>query len=454
MSSPRDPSPLRAPSRNNSARAVAADVLARVADDDAFASAALSHALERSALEARDRALATELVYGVLRTEPHLRRRVERFADLKKADPLAVRHLLIAAYQIEFLDRVPAHAAVNEAVTLVREGKDARSSGFVNAVLRKLTAEVERAPLSLEDGIWTSAPAWLRKKLERAVGVDEARQLLTDVRAPTPTLRLRPGRAAPPWLAEEAEIIDVCPGAYRYIFGGDPRRHTEFSAGDFVVQELGAQLVAHALGVRAGERVFDVCAGRGHKTALLAEAAGSEGVVWATDLHEHKLSTLDQEMRRLGLGVHAAVWDATAPARSEWHGTFDRVLVDAPCTGVGTLRRRPEIVRRLTPDDPARLAALQAELLRNAAALLRPNGVLVFATCSVLEAEGEEVLTRVADVLEPAPFGATSAPEVFPSDATSVRLLPSRTGSDGYFVACLRLKSVEGDSDSAVSRHP
>ena len=431
------------PPRPTTSRAVAADVLARVADDDAYASAALSHALERSALEARDRALATELVYGVLRTEPHLRRRLERFADLKKADPLAVRHLLIAAYQIEFLDRVPAHAAEHEAVQLVREGKDARSSGFVNAVLRKLTTEVEGAPLSLEDGIWTSAPSWLRKKLERAVGVEDARQLLTDVRAPAPTLRLRPGRAAPPWFADETEAIEGCPGAVRYIFGGDPRRHPEFAAGDFVVQELGAQLVAHALGVRAGERVFDVCAGRGHKTALLAEAAGNDGVVWATDLHEHKVSTLDQEMRHLGLAVHAAVWDATAPARQEWQGSFDRVLVDAPCTGVGTLRRRPEIVRRLTPEDPARLAALQAELLRNAAALLRPSGVLIFATCSVLEAEGEEVLARVADVLEPAPFGDTNAPDVFPSDATFVRLLPRRTGSDGYFVARLRRKSVE-----------
>ncbi len=429
---------------SETARNVASAVLLRIWEDEAYASAALSTALDESRMQTRDRGLATELVYGVLRTEPHLFRRVQSFGKPQDDDLLVLSHLLLAAYQIEFLDRVPARAAVNEAVSAVQNARGRSVGGFVNAVLRRVSEVPPEKRLTLEEAILQSTPSWLRKRMERSVGAEAARLLLVDVRQTAPALRLAQGAKVPGWWASETEPLTVCPQAFRYTAGGDPRRHSEFQAGTFAVQELGAQLVGRALDARSGEHVLDVCAGRGQKTALLAELVGPNGRVVATDLHEHKLSALRQELARHGSAVETAVWDWTEPPPAEYRGRFDRVLVDAPCSGVGTLRRRPEILRRLTPDDPERLRELQSRILRNASLALKPSGCLVYATCSVLRTEGEDVLEAVADDLVPLAFGPSVVQEAFPPDASSARLLPHELGTDGYFVARLAQRRTAG----------
>lgn len=419
--------------RAATARGLAADVLVRVFRDGSFAAAALDAALERQALSRADRALATELVYGVLRTEPALTARIARFAKKLPTD-LEVRcHLLVGAYQIELLDRVPVHAAVNEAVQLARRGRDARVGGFVNAVLRKVVHLAKSAPLSQEEAAWLSTPEWLRARLVAAVGEVEARALVSPVTREAPTIRLRPGRRLPADAAMDFEPALRCPEAYRYRAGGDPRRLPSFEAGDFLVQELGAQLLARMLEPREGERVLDVCAGRGHKTSILGDLEpGAE--VTAADVHTHKVTALGAEMKRLGLHVKTLVHDFRLPLPEELRGTFDAVLVDAPCTGVGTLRRRPEIRLRLDQGDPARLAALQVNILRTALGALRPGGRLVYATCSVLPEECEGVLERVSDLAETLALPADLAGG---EGMTSTRLLPLKDGTDGYFVAGL-----------------
>lgn len=426
-----------------SARTIAAEVLVRVWTDDAFASAALSSALSRGVIDERDRGLATELVYGVLRTGPYLERRLSEFAKLKLTDKPLLAHLLVAAYQLEFLDRVPAHAAVNEAVQLIGEARDKRVSGFANAVLRKLIAADARR-LSLEQAIFQSTPSWIRRRLLKDVGEEEARMLLAPPETPRPYLRVvRPEALS--WLAEKAEPCEGIPGAYRFMAGGDPRRLSGFQEGAFLVQELGAQLVAHALGALPGERVLDVCAGRGQKTMLLAEQVGSAGQVVATDLHEHKVQALAEEAERLKVVVETQAWDWTNPPPESFHGAFDRVVVDAPCSGVGTLRRRPEIARRLVAEDPARLGELQRTLLLNASQAVRSGGVLLFATCSVLSEEAEQVVEAVQRMsTRPLHLEGMATPvdgRLFPGGqlAASFRLLPSSHGTDGYFVARFRV---------------
>jgi 16S rRNA (cytosine967-C5)-methyltransferase len=216
---------------------------------------------------------------------------------------------------------------------------------------------------------------------------------------------------------------------------GDPRQKPGYAEGAFTVQEEGAQVVALALGARSGERVLDACAGRGQKTTLLAERLGADGIL-ACDLYPEKLEALAEEARRLGLGeieTRAVDWSV---GQGGLAGDFDRVLVDAPCTGTGTLRRRPEILRRLTPADPARLGALSEQILRSAASRAKAGGTVLFAVCSVLRQECEDVVERVSDVLEPAPFDAPELSPELVAGKTSLRLLPGQHGTDGYFMAC------------------
>jgi 16S rRNA (cytosine967-C5)-methyltransferase len=218
---------------------------------------------------------------------------------------------------------------------------------------------------------------------------------------------------------------------------GDPRQKPGFAEGLFSVQEEGAQVVALALGARAGEKVLDACAGRGQKASLLAERVGS-GTLVASDLYPEKLEALAEELARLRLvpvETRAIDWSA---GQGGLGADFDRVLVDAPCSGTGTLRRRPEILRRLKPEDPRRLAELAESILRSAASRARPGGTVLFAVCSVLREEGEDVVERVLDLLEPQPFDAPELPRELVAGKTALRLLPGLHGTDGYFMACFR----------------
>jgi 16S rRNA (cytosine967-C5)-methyltransferase len=416
-------------------RRIAATVLERVERDRAFAAAALDAELSRHPqLAARERAFATELVYGVLRTRGALVARLGRHAarGLERLDARTLQQLLLAAYQVLLLERVPPYAAVDAAVEAVRRMRGPKLAGFANAVLRKLAASGERVPLAV--AVRESAPPWLVSRLESVAGPDETALLLGAGEPPPLALRLAANQEPPPW-NESAEPGRASPLARLLRAAGDPRKLAGWAEGKFVIQEEGAQLVALALGARAGERVLDACAGRGQKTSLLAAQVGPGGALWATDLHAAKLRQLQEDFDRLGLlpPSTAAVDWTVGPG--EVPADFDRVLVDAPCTGTGTLRRRPEIGLRLVPEDPARLAALAARILRAAATRVRPGGRVVFAVCSVLEEEAEAVVDAVRAELTPAAFDAPELAGLVEPSATSFRLLPGRHGTDGYFVA-------------------
>jgi 16S rRNA (cytosine967-C5)-methyltransferase len=327
------------------------------------------------------------------------------------------------------LDRVPAWAAVDEAVESLRALRGPKVAGFGNAVLRKLSGE----RLDPATAIRESAPRWLLSALEHAVGAREAEALFGAGISLGDVWVRSVGASLPAWL-REAEAHRVVPGA-RLAPSGDPDKLEGFMNGAFVVQEPGAQLVALALGARPGERVLDACAGRGQKTSLIVERVGTGGEVWATDSHPSKLEALAREAARLKLPVpRTAAVDYTLGS-SDVPGDFDRVLVDAPCTGVGTLRRRPEIADRLSSADPARLGTLATAILRGAAGRARPGGRVVLAVCSVLPEEGEAVVAAVRDLLEPVPFDAPELASLVGEDGSSLRLLPRAHGTDGYFIA-------------------
>jgi 16S rRNA (cytosine967-C5)-methyltransferase len=434
------------------ARDVAARVLVRVDRERAFAAAALEAELGREPdLDARDRALATELVYGTLRVAPWLEEQIGRHASrgTSKLDPRVRALLTVAAYQLFFM-RVPAFAAVNEAVQAVRDARGPKVAAFANAVLRRV-AEQAAATRSesedrvlLETAVVASTPAWLRESLARALGDDGARAFLrAGVEAPAAALRIehaiepageRESRRTE-WIARLREAAPgasfepgrASPLAILVRGAGKPQRLPGWSEGAWSIQEEGSQVAALALEAQPGETVLDACAGRGNKTSLLARAVAPEGAVDACDSSPSKLERLDEELARVGLAPRATYAVDWGVGSGEVAGQYDAVLVDAPCSGVGTLRRRPEIGLRREADDLASLAAAQLAIARRAATHVRPGGRFVYVVCSVLREECEAVVEAFLE----------ASPEFFSHDGSFRRLLPHVDGTDGYFVAKL-----------------
>lgn len=423
------------------ARTVAAETLVRVWTEDAFAAAALNANLQRHAqLDTRDAGLATELVFGVLRTEGALERRLDRLAKNPryKSQPWIKAHLCIAAYSLFFLDRVPDHAAVDAAVRGIKMREGQRVAGFANAVLRKLTAS-DRSLTRVEAARQT-LPRWLRRGLREQLGEEGMDALLGGGEVPPISLCLGPGRDRDAWLARLREAGgrwepgSLSPRCIRGWGAGDsdrlPGAHEAWR-----IQEEGAQVLTLLVGASPGESVLDACAGRGGKTLLMLDDLGDQGAVDAADLHPRKLERLKE---RPGGGrvrdVFGVDWTR---GQGELDRTYDAVVVDAPCTGTGTLRRRPEIARRLGKGDPARMAALQLAIARSAATRVKPGGRLVYAVCSVLAEEGPAVAAALGELPELEPMALPgSVPGLTPSAELS--LTPGEHETDGYFVACFR----------------
>lgn len=435
-------------------RTVSASVIARVLRDGAFAAAALDAELERAVqLDGRDRALATELVYGTLRLRGWLEERIGRVAKrgTRSIDPLVLAHLLVAAYQIYVLTRVPAFAAVSEAVSAVRALRGAKVGGFANAVLRKVAAEPRPTPDQLVEAALSSVEPGLRAAIVRSVGEDGARALLGNVAGdsggPPPLgIRVEDRGERDEWLARLREARpegsfergNLSPHAILARGAGLVTALPGYDEGRWTPQEEGSQVIALALGARPGEVVLDACAGRGNKTGLLGWAVGSSGAVDAADVHPKKLDRLRRELERIRVSPrHTFAVDWSLGIGDAAPASYDRVLVDAPCSGTGTVRRRPELLLRRTADDLESLAQLQARILERAATLVKPGGRVVYAVCSVLREEAEDVIARVDRAqLEPAPFDCLAAPpSIDLSAVTTLRLLPHVHGTDGYFLA-------------------
>ncbi len=317
-------------------------------------------------LSRRDRALLTTLVYGVARRRRTLDWLIDRCAH--RVHPEVRQHLRVALFQVRFLDRIPRHAAVNEAVELAK-GVSRGSAGFVNAVLRKA------ADLELPDhpGIRTSHPDWLLARWKRFPNLDEI--LEADNAVLPVTARVNPLRA-PKGLGGPAIGIE-----------GDPADHPGFAEGHFTVQDETSMKAAPLLDPKPHERVLDLCAAPGGKATHLAELMGGQGLVVAVDL-PGRIGLVRESARRLRLeNVACAAADGT---RVHFREPFDAVLLDAPCSNTGVLARRPDARWRLREGDIARAAGLQRRLLESVARLLKPGGRLVYATCS-LEPEENRV---------------------------------------------------------------
>jgi 16S rRNA (cytosine967-C5)-methyltransferase len=315
-------------------------------------------------LDSRDAGLCSEIVFGCLRYQAQLDYLIARLAQ-GRLDIEVLIALRMGVYQLRYLDRIPAHAAVSDGVELVKRSRKASAAGLVNAVLRK----VDRKPIAWPDrATELSLPEWLMDKWERQFG---------------------------PEVAEKIAIASLQPAETHIATTGR-------------IQDIGAQSVVPLLDLHPGLTLLDLCAAPGNKTAQ-AIADGASTI--ACDLHWHRLKQLQ------GLACERVVADGTQPL--PFRNTFDRILVDAPCSGTGTLGRNPEIKWRLTPSDLIDLHRKQVALLRNALHYLRPGGRLVYATCSLEEEENREVIKAV------------------PGDWQVTQRLPGREAGDGFFIAVL-----------------
>ncbi|MFG6502102.1 RsmB/NOP family class I SAM-dependent RNA methyltransferase [Microbacterium sp. P05] len=393
------------------ARRVAFEVLRAVSADDAYANLLLPHSIRRAALSTQDAGLATELTYGTLRRRGTYDALIALAADrpTDQIDPAVLDALRLGAHQL-LSTRVASHAAVHESVELARSAGSRGAAGFANAVLRRISRDtpgewyerLEQSARSDDErrGVLSAHPVWIIRALRRALGAegraDELDALLAaDNDAPRVGMLALPGLAERP---EGAQPTRFAPDGF-VLAGGDPEHLVTDSDGRLRVQDEGSQLAALALSravpVREGERWLDLCAGPGGKTALLAAEALAGGArLDANEIVPARAGLVRRAVEGVPLEVEVSVEDGRARARRT-PDTYDRVLVDAPCTGIGALRRRPEARWRKTPADIPALADLQRELVLAAFVALKPGGILGYVTCSPHLAETAGIVAEV-----------------------------------------------------------
>jgi 16S rRNA (cytosine967-C5)-methyltransferase len=388
------------------ARKIAYEVLRRVEAEGAYASDVL-HAELGARVKPEDAGLATELVMGVLRWRRLLDFLLER--QLKKPvarlDLSVALALRIGLYQLRFLERIPARAAVNESVELVKSARKTSAAGLVNAVLRR-TADEARVPAAQfvppdtpfaeRLGILHSHPTWMVERWLKRLGEEQTITLLeANNRAPRLSCALHDvKRRDEIFTALQNAGLRIEPGNILQsafaVSGGSPTRSESFRTGAISVQDEASQTVPLLLDTRSGDRVLDLCAAPGGKTPPLVRAAGAKGIVVAADRHVHRLRAMREQFKRLALTqVRLIELDAASPL--PFGILFNRILVDAPCSGTGTLSRHPEIRWRLRPEQLAEFHVLQTSLLRSALQQLAPGGRLVYSTCSMEPEENEQV---------------------------------------------------------------
>ena len=395
-------------------------------------------AAEEPRLQPTDRALCHELVLGVLRWQLYLDKIVEHFSKRRIAslDPAVRIALRLGLYQLRFLTRIPASAAVNESVNLVRVARLSSATAFVNALLRRAIREAEYDPAAevsdpLERiAVQTSHPSWLIDRWAKSFGVTEAEAFARANNVmPATAFRVVAKRADQSKVLSKLsgagatlESSDVVQGAWR-VSGATLLLRELSAAGEVYLQDEASQLVAQVVDAKRGERVLDLCAAPGGKTTQLADRSGDHALIIAGDLSATRLSTVIATMRLHEFeSIKPVLLDATEPLPFA-PGSFDKVLVDAPCSGTGTLRSNPEIRWRLSPADFTRLAEQQKRILRRAVEMVKPGGRLIYSTCSVEFDENEQV---IKDVL--------ASDDRF-RPLNTIRTWPHREGCDGFFIA-------------------
>ncbi len=435
------------------ARGTAVKILNRIERTDSYLDKVLDSELRSAELNDLDKALLTELVHGIMRWQLKLDWVLTGFfhGNFTKSDADVRNALRVALYQILFLDRIPPPAAVNEAVEFIKRIRGEKAGDFVNAVLRNILRNLDAIhyPDVNEDSlkyfsVMYSHPLWMVKRWVNRYGFDATEKLLPkNNERPPLTLRVNRLKTETSYFLSllDANHIPYTKSLYLESFVnvqnlGNVSELEIFKQGFFTVQDESAGIACLLLSPQPGERVVDLCAAPGGKTAYIAELMGGKGEIIAIDKYESKVELIKRTCARLGIGnVQCIVADAIT-----YQGPIaDKVLLDAPCSGLGVLMKKPDIKWKREPEDIPKLAELQAQLLENAATLVKPGGVLVYSTCTIEPEENQELIQKF---LEQHPvFTIDSAAKfVHPDLVTTsgwVETLPSKHQMDGTFAVRL-----------------
>lgn len=442
-------------------REIALQVLKEVDEKDAYANIALSHALEQYRPVPQDRRFATELVYGTIKARNTLDWVIGKFAS-RPMDKMTVwvRNVLrMGAYQLLYLERIPPSAACNEAVNLIKRYGHVGTAKFVNGILRTIVRQkdsiqfpdVQKDPAS-HIALRFSHPAWMVKRWLARFGVEETINLCkTNNDTPALSVRTNTLKVTRKELKEKLEKDGLSIQESRWapeglILDGFSAlgQLTALQAGLFQVQDESSMLVAHVLDPQPGEFIIDACGAPGGKTTHLAQKMGNHGRILSTDIHEHKLRLTMENCQRLGIDIVETVAMDARNLHEQFSHKADRVLVDAPCSGLGVLRRKPDARWRKCPEMLVELPKLQLEILDSAAQCVKPGGVLVYSTCTIEPEENQEVVRLfLASHNE---FSLEHAgdflPVVHPDDM--VQLYPHQDDVDGFFIARMKRAGNSG----------
>ncbi|KIL44837.1 16S rRNA (cytosine(967)-C(5))-methyltransferase RsmB [Jeotgalibacillus soli] len=436
-----------------SVREAALHILDQIDKNQSYSNLLLNHAIRQFEIKGPDIGLLTELTYGTIQRKLTLDFYLTPF--IKKKVEGWVRNLLrMSLYQMLYLDRVPERAAIHEAVEIAKKKGHKGISGLVNGVLRSIQRQGVPSLDTINDpierlSIETSHPLWLVARWSEQFGLTKTREMCeTNLLPPVQTARVNRTQSSKDevlrLLAEEgveAEESRIIPEGIQIKRGNIA--HTEaFRSGFLTIQDESSMLVAYALDPRPGESVLDMCAAPGGKTTHIAERMNNEGKVLALDLHPHKIKLIQENASRLELtNIEGHALDARKVQERFEPASFDRVLVDAPCSGLGVLRRKPDIKYAKNERDLESLQSIQLSLLSSAVEMLKPGGTLVYSTCTVDKKENHQTVTQFL-VKQPQMKLATaeSLPEAIQPlvQEQVLQVFPQDFGGDGFFIACFK----------------
>lgn len=445
--------------QRQTSRFLAVSLLEKVEKNQSFSNILLSETVDSTSLSKEDRALLTELVYGVIQNKRLLDYQLDPFIKNQKKIENWVRQLLrISVYQMTRLDRIPVHAIVDEAVQIAKIKGHKGVSGFINGVLRNVARKGVRTPDSISDpieklAIKYSYPEWIIELLNEEIGLDETEQIVQSLSSKSKvSLRVNSNAASKESIIEELteagfKITKSTVAKDGLICHNGLPVHTEaFKKGFITIQDESSMLVAEAMGVEESDLVLDACAAPGGKTVHMASYLRAEvnGKIIALDLHKNKIKKITENSVRLGVSdvVEAQALDARKSPEVFEAESFDKILVDAPCSGLGLMRRKPDIRYQKTLDDIYSLQKVQLEILNSVSSLVKKGGRLIYSTCTITRKENDEVVERFVKenpdfVVEPVSVSHT---DLKLSDKGYLHLYPHLYGTDGFFIASLRKK--------------